>query len=163
MSRKTVAGLNLGKDVDYIVIGGVVIAGVVLYKWLVPPPSSQQTSSSGTSLTPAQASADAAAQPEGPNYDQTQYATWASTIQSEGFRVWPYSSGTQTLAIMDQMDNIADVYNLIAAFGNYDPSGLPGILGYTYTLPAWIHAAFSNSAIESFNQQLGYNQVQFSF
>lgn len=163
MRSKSIGALNLGKDVDYIVIGGVIVAGIVLYKWLVPPPTGQQTSTSGTTLTPDQAAQDAQSTGETPNYDQTQYASWASAIQSEGFRIWPYSDGTQTLAIMDQMDNLADVYSLIAAFGNYDPSGLPGILGYTYTLPAWIHAAFKDSAIAAFNQQLAWNNVQFSF
>lgn len=160
-----IGDLNIGTDVQIAIFLALGIAGYALYKFLAPapaPPPGSTTASSGTTLTPDQATTDAASQSDPPNYDPSQYATWAADIQSEGNRFWT-SSGTNTLAIMDQIDNLADMYSLIAAFGNYRPTdaGIPDPT--TYNLPTWINAAFSSAAIAAFNQQLAYNNVQFSF
>jgi hypothetical protein len=113
-------------------------------------------------LTPNQAASDAASQGQAPNYTSTQYASWAAEIQSEGNRLFP-SSGTNTLQIFSEyMDNDADVYSLIAAFGNYSPIDL-GIPDSSYNLPTWIWAAFTNAAVASFNTQLQQNGVNFQF
>lgn len=155
---------DLGMDFN---IGLIVIFGAVgygIYKVLNPtkPPPGSQTASSGTNLTPDQAASEAKNQADPPNYGSTQYATWAAAIQNEGNR-FIASSGTQTLSIFDQMDNVADVLSLIAAFGNYRPTDLGIPDTNTYNLATWLYAGFTSDAIAAINQQLTWNGVNYSF
>jgi hypothetical protein len=157
---------DVSTDINIGIIAAIGVGIYVLYQYLSPS-SNQNAGSAGTSNTAgaAAAAADLQAQTaagDGPNYDTTQYNSWADTIYSSAshFGSWFSDNGT-VLNIMDQMDNLADVYSLIEAFGTRSFSFWAG--PQNYSLPGFINAAFSSNAIASFNQQLAYNNVAYTF
>jgi hypothetical protein len=165
--KKQMGSFDMGTDLTIIVFvaGGVGIYFLGSYLGLWGSGSDSSTSQ-GNATTAAQATADIATQTNAgdpPNYDGTQYQTWASTIFAQGSSIVPSSdSAGVVLAIMDSLDNLADVYSLISAFGTQS-TGIAPILTFNYDLPQWINKAFTSAAVASFNQQLSYNNVQFTW
>lgn len=161
-NRVRIAGIDLGTDVQLVILVGIGIGGYVLYNYLTSDSSSTNTNT-GANTTAASDVAAQVAAGDGPNYDPTQYATWSSSIFQAGNTLVPMlSSPSVVLSIMDQLDNLADVYSLIAAFGTQQATGW-SFSAQQYDLPGFIHAAFHDSDIASFNQQLGYNNVSYTF
>ena len=167
MSRKRnkIGTIDIGTDLQIAIFVAIGVGGYVLYKYLSPNPDGSTTSgksSQSTALPPATVAQDLSAQVSagnGPNYDATQYATWAADIFNAGNTMFPPLADDKTvLGIMNNMDNLADVYSLIQSYGTKN-----GNLGWGYDLPSWIQAAFSTAQIKEFNDQLGYNNVSYTW
>jgi hypothetical protein len=139
------------------------IGGYFLYQYFAGDDASTTDTNTTANTTAASDVASQTAAGDPPNYDATTYAGWASTIfQSGNTLINMLSTPAPVLAIMDQIDNLADMYSLIAAFGTRQATGWSWS-ATTYDLPGFINAAFETSDIASFNAQLGYNNVQYKF
>jgi hypothetical protein len=163
--RGRVSGFDLGTDLNLAILVAIGIGGYLVYNYFAGDGSSSSpadtNTTANTTATNDIASQTAAGDP--PNYDATTYASWASTIfQSGNTVINMLSTPAPVLAIMDQIDNLADMYSLIAAFGTRQATGWSWS-ATTYDLPAFINAAFESSDIAKFNAQLGYNNVQYTF
>jgi hypothetical protein len=152
---------DMGTTVNLAILVGLGVGGYVLYEYLDP----NKQSPTGNSVTSASVAPDLqsqVAEGNGPNYDATQYSSWADEIYSAASHYGTaFSDSASVLAIMDQIDNLADMYSLIQAFGTRNFSWW--VSSGSYSLPGFIQACFSSGAVASFNQQLGYNNVAFSF
>jgi hypothetical protein len=169
--RKKIGGFDIGTDLNLILLAGgaaaVYFLGNKFGLWGSGSGSGSGAPANATTQTvnPQTVAKDLQsqiAQGAPPNYDATQYATWANSIFDAGNSFWSgLADSGSVLAIMDQLDNLADVYSLINAFGTKRASTMT--TGQYYDLAGWIKVAFSDSAINSFNQQLGYNGVTWSW
>ena len=160
-------GSTVSDYMPIIILGAVGIGAYYLFTSLgskVPPANTGGTSGTTTATVQADLQSEIAAG-NPPNYDSTQYAQWADSIFGAGSAWGTSFSDSQTvLNIMDSMDNLADVYSLILAFGTRGVyNGFLAITPTPMTLDAFITDAFSSAAITSFNNQLAYNQVSFTW
>lgn len=160
--RNKVAGIDLGTDVQIAIFAALALGGWYVYENFLSP---GKTNPTGNGTTPTTVAPDLAAQTaagDGPNYDATQYSSWADEIYAAASH-WgnTFSDATTVLGILDQIDNLADMYALIQAFGTRSYSWYFG--SSNYSLPGFIQANWGSSDITKFNQQLGYNNVAFTF
>lgn len=164
--RGRVSGFDLGTDLNLAIVVAIGIAGYFVYQYFAGDSSSSSSPADTNTTANTTATSDVAAQTAAgapPNYDATTYASWASTIyQSGNTLINMLSTPAPVLAIMDQVDNLADMYSLIAAFGTRQATGWSWS-ATTYDLPAFINAGFETADIAKFNAQLGYNNVQYTF
>jgi hypothetical protein len=160
-----ISGFDLGTDLNIAVLVAIGIGGYLIYNYFNGGSGDSSPADTNTTAD-ATAAADVAAQTaagDPPNYDDTDYAGWASTIYQSGNTFAPMlSSPSAVLNIMNQMDNLADIYSLIKAFGTRQATGW-SFSAQQYDLPGFIHAGFEDADIDKFNAQLGYNNVQYTF
>jgi hypothetical protein len=167
--RKKVGDFSVGDSLPLILlVGGGIAVYFIGQKFNLwgnggTPAGGTEGATTTTAVQTAVAAAAANADPDQqPSYDTVQYQTWASAINSAGNILIPaLADSGSVLAIMGQIDNVADIDSLILSFGQQQH----GLLMWqtSYDLPSYIHAAFTASDIASFNQQLAYNNVSFSW
>lgn len=161
-TRSRVSGFDLGTDVNIAVLVGIGIGAYFLYQWLEGDSGSANTNTAASTT----ASSDVQAQTNAgnpPNFSQTQYASWASTIFQAGDTFAPLlSNPSAVLPIFQGLKNLADIYSLIQAFGQQEATGW-SFSATSYDLPSFIHAGFEDSDIATFNQALSSNGIQYQF
>ena len=153
----------------YINLGILAAIGVGIY--LIVKEFGNSGSSSESTATTAEIQADlaSASSQEPPNYSSTQYSNWADEIYAAAATIAASSDSATVLGILDQIWNLADMYSLVAAFGTR--KACPWWSGVTLDtfgcqqvgLNAFISQGFTSDMIAQFNQQLGYNNVSYSF
>ncbi len=162
---KKIAGIEEDVIITAVVLGAVGIGGYYLGKsmgWW----GNTATAASTTAATAAAADLAAATSQDPPNYQATQYSSWADSIYSAG-GVFSFTTDFDTINnIMDQIWNLADLYSLIQAFGVRQACAWSWVINTgcaNYDLPSFLTKTLSASQIATLNQTLSYNTVQYTF